>query len=82
MQLIAEAASLCRELGGLSADDVASLFRRLNDGPLAGFLMETTAKVQPAPPPTRSLPPLFKAFLRAACERAPPLMPRVCYRCT
>ena len=45
MQLIAEAASLCRELGGLSAADVASLFTKLNDGPLAGFLMETTAAV-------------------------------------
>ena len=45
MQLIAEAASLCRELGGLSAHAVAALFAKLNDGPLAGFLMETTAAV-------------------------------------
>ena len=45
MQLIAEAASFCRDLGGLSAQAVAALFTKLNDGPLAGFLMETTAAV-------------------------------------
>jgi len=45
MQLISEAASICRDLGGLSATDVAALFTRLNNGPLAGFLMETTATV-------------------------------------
>merc|ERR1719378_586705 len=45
MQLISEAAAICRELGGLGASEVASLFSRLNDGPLAGFLMETTADV-------------------------------------
>jgi len=45
MQLISEAAHVCRELCGLSASDIASLFSKLNDGPLAGFLMETTAAV-------------------------------------
>jgi len=45
MQLIAEAAYVCRELGGQSASQVAALFSRLNEGALAGFLMETTAAV-------------------------------------
>ena len=37
MQLIAEAASLSRELGGLSAAEVATLFGTLNDGALSSF---------------------------------------------
>ena len=45
MQLIAEAAHLCRELGGLDASAVSALFNKLNAGPLDSFLMETTAAV-------------------------------------
>merc|ERR1719424_2258811 len=45
MQLIAEAAHLCRELGGLDAPAVAALLSKLNGGPLDSFLMETTAAV-------------------------------------
>ena len=45
MQLIAEAAHLCRELGGLDASAVAVLLGKLNAGPLDSFLMETTAAV-------------------------------------
>ena len=45
MQLIAEAAYLCKEIGGLTAPEIANLFDRLNEGPLSCFLMETTAAV-------------------------------------
>ena len=45
MQLIAEATHFCIEVAGLSADAVAATFAELNSGPLAGFLMETTAAV-------------------------------------
>ena len=66
MQLIAEAAHICRELGGLSAADVAAYFRRLNDGPLAGFLMETTAAVYLK----QDAEPTGKALVRVAASPA------------
>ena len=45
MQLIAEAAHICRDLAGLSSPEVSALLEELNGGPLDSFLMETTAAV-------------------------------------
>lgn len=73
MQLIAEASYMCRELGGMSASDVGSLFRRLNDGPLAGFLMETTAAVYDKQDPEVA----GKALVRPRASNRALLAPRV-----
>ena len=45
MQLISEAAHICRDIAGLSAEGVADLFTELNKGPVGSFLMEITATV-------------------------------------
>jgi 6-phosphogluconate dehydrogenase len=45
MQLIAESWDVLRRLLGLTAAETADVFERWNDGPLASFLTELTAKV-------------------------------------
>ena len=53
MQLIAEAAHVCREVCGLSAVEVSRLLSKLNEGPLGSFLMEITAAVHLTDDPQR-----------------------------
>ena len=45
MQLIAEAWDVLRRVLGLSAPETADVFEKWNDGPLASFLTELTARV-------------------------------------
>jgi 6-phosphogluconate dehydrogenase len=45
MQLIAETYDLMRHALGMSAPDMAEVFARWNDGPLASYLIEITAEV-------------------------------------
>jgi 6-phosphogluconate dehydrogenase len=45
MQLIAESWDVLRRLLGMTAAETADVFERWNDGPLASFLTELTAKV-------------------------------------
>lgn len=45
MQLIAESYLLLRELGGLSASQIADVFLRWNDGVLNSYLIEITARI-------------------------------------
>ncbi|TRW96026.1 NADP-dependent phosphogluconate dehydrogenase [Paracoccus sp. M683] len=48
MQLIAEVYGIMRDGLGMSADQVAAIFERWNDGPLQSYLVEITAKVAAA----------------------------------
>ena len=45
MQLIAESWDVLRRIVGMTATETADVFERWNDGPLASFLIELTAKV-------------------------------------
>lgn len=45
MQLIAEAYALLKALGGFSNEELAAIFARWNEGPLASYLIEITAKI-------------------------------------
>ncbi|BCH35184.1 6-phosphogluconate dehydrogenase, decarboxylating [Mesorhizobium sp. L-8-10] len=45
MQMIAEIYGLMRDGAGMSAGEIATQFRRWNDGPLRSYLIEITAKV-------------------------------------
>ncbi len=45
MQMIAEAYHVLRELGGLSAPQIADVFAEWNRGPLESFLVEITSKI-------------------------------------
>ena len=68
MQLIAEAAHVCREVCGLSAAEVSRLLSTLNDGPLGSFLMEITAAVHLKDDPQRpgTGAPLMDAVMDSA----------------
>eukprot|EP00962_Isochrysis_galbana_P060835 scaffold35780_cov73-Isochrysis_galbana.AAC.1 len=43
MQIIAEAASFARTVGGLNPSQLSELLHRYSDGPLGSFLLEITA---------------------------------------
>ena len=83
MQLIAEASLFCRGLAGMSATEAARVFSDLNEGPLEGFLMETTAVVHrkrdtdPAAPEGAALVIALRvvAVALAAPICPPPAMP-------
>ncbi|MFC3613940.1 NADP-dependent phosphogluconate dehydrogenase [Lutimaribacter marinistellae] len=56
MQMIAEIYGLLRDGEGWDAPEIGALFARWNDGPLASFLVETTARVLSVSDPASGRP--------------------------
>jgi 6-phosphogluconate dehydrogenase len=69
MQLIAEAYHVLRDVGGMSADELAEVFQRWNEGDLDSFLIEITADILRQRDPRNPRRPFVDAVLDAAGQK-------------